>query len=136
MAHFAKLDETNKVIAVHKVNDKDCKNADGVEDELVGQQYLEALHGHSAAQWKQTSYNTLHNTHSLGGTPFRKNYAEREGTYDPVRDAFIVGKEYNSWVLNEDTCDWEPPVPYPDAHGADTHKWNEETTSWDEIEQS
>jgi hypothetical protein len=79
MAHFAKLGINSKVIGVEVVADADCKNADNNEDEQVGIQFLENIHGWPL--WKQTSYNTQANVHSLGGTPFRKNYAGIGYTY-------------------------------------------------------
>ncbi len=111
MAHFAKLGINSKVIGVEVVADADCQNADGIEDETVGIQFLENIHGWPL--WKQTSYNTQANVHSLGGTPFRKNYAGIGYTYDEDRDAFIPPKPYASWVVNETTCVWEAPVAYP-----------------------
>ena len=111
MAHFAKLGINSKVIGVEVVADADCKNADNIEDEQVGIQFLENIHGWPL--WKQTSYNTQANVHSLGGTPFRKNYAGIGYTYDEDRDAFIPPKPHASWVVNETTCVWEAPVAYP-----------------------
>lgn len=76
------------------------------------------------ANWVQTSYNTSGNKHALGGTPLRKNYAAVNFMYDSVRDAFIPPKPYASWILDEETCLWVPPIPYPD----DIHDY-----SWDEL---
>jgi hypothetical protein len=107
MAHFAKLDENNYVLAVHVVNNE-VITIDGVESEQAGVDFLASLHGHT--KWKQTSYNGN----------MRKNYAGIGFTYDEVRDAFIApkpddftDKEGNSFtfVLNEDTCLWEPIAP-------------------------
>jgi len=81
--------------------------------------------------WIQTSYNTFGGTHRLGGTPLRKNYAGIGYTYDSAKDAFIPPKEYNSWVLNEQTCLWEPPIEYPNDEKM--YKWNEEITNWEEV---
>jgi hypothetical protein len=67
-----------------------------------------------------------------GGTPLRKNYAGIGFTYDRNRDAFIPPKPYNSWILNEDTCLWDPPVPYPNDEN--NYGWNEQNQSWDQIE--
>ena len=75
MAHFAKLGANGKVIQVLTLDNKDMLNADGVEDESVGQQYLETHNNWPAQMWIQTSYNTLGNQHKLGGTPLRGNYA-------------------------------------------------------------
>ena len=76
---------------------------------------------------RRMSYNTQGGVHKLGGTPFRKNYAGVGYMYDPVRDAFYAPQPYDSWVLNEDSCYWEPPVPRPE--GMDWH-WNEPTLEW------
>ena len=87
--------------------------------------------------YKQTSYNTHGGVHSLGGTPFRKNYAGLGYTYDADRDAFIPPKPYASWVLNETTCLWNAPVAMPsDVGQGDPPKrytWNEETRTWDLV---
>ncbi len=87
--------------------------------------------------YKQTSYNTHGGVHALGGTPLRKNYAGIGYTYDAGRDAFIPPKPYASWVLNEDTCLWESPVPYPTdvgtAKNPKRYSWDEATTSWVEV---
>jgi hypothetical protein len=64
-------------------------------------------------RWIKTSYNTIHNKHLAGGTPFRGNYASIGGKYDPVRDVFVIKKPYPSWVLNETTYTWEAPIPFP-----------------------
>ena len=84
--------------------------------------------------WKQTSYNTKGGVHSNNGTPFRKNHAGIGYTYDLQRDAFIPQKPYNSWVLNESTCNWESPIPMPsDASIDKKYTWNESTLSWDLV---
>ena len=134
MAHFAKLGINSKVIGVEVVADADCKNADNNEDETVGIQFLENIHGWPL--WKKTSYNTQANVHSLGGTPFRKNYAGIGYTYDEDRDAFIPPKPYASWVVNETTCVWEAPVTYPSVttYGDPVKpyeiSWDETNTRW------
>lgn len=118
MAHFAKLDENNVVVAVLVGRQED----DGQE---------EALSARTGDTYKQTSYNTIKGVHVLGGTPFRKNFAGIGYVYDAQRDAFIPPKPYASWVLNEETCLWDAPTPIPTDGQA--HQWNEETTSWDLI---
>ena len=130
MAHFAKLGINSKVIGVEVVADADCKNADNNEDETVGIQFLENIHGWPL--WKQTSYNTQANVHALGGTPFRKNYAGIGHTYDEDRDAFIPPKPYASWVVNETTCIWEAPIAYPSVttYGDPAKPYE---ISWDET---
>ena len=124
MAHFAKLNENNLVIFVTVGRDED----NGKEDELSAR---------TGQTYKQTSYNTHGGVHSLGGTPFRKNYAGIGYTYDSQRDAFIPPKPFNSWVLDENTCLWNSPVPYPTDLGTPEapkrYTWNEETKSWDLI---
>mgnify|MGYP003678396772 FL=1 len=132
MASFAKIGLNNKVIAVHSVHNNELKDSNGVEQEVLGVEFLTNLHGW--AIWKQTSYNTHGGVHSSGGTPFRKNHAGIGHTYDEDRDAFIPKKPFNSWILNETTCLWEAPVAYPDDEN--NYNWNEETTSWDLVDNS
>lgn len=116
MAHFAKLDENNVVLAVHVVNNNELLQ-DGVEFESKGIQFLVNWSG-GYSNWKQTSYNGN----------FRKNYAGIGYTYDPTRDAFIPPKPFPSWTLNEDTCLWNAPIPKPTD--GQFYVWDEPTTSW------
>jgi hypothetical protein len=127
MASFAKIGLNNKVIEVHSVNNEVLLDANGVEQENLGVDFLTKLTGW--AIWKQTSYNTFGGVHQLGGTPFRKNHAGIGYTYDEDRNAFIPSKPFNSWTLNETTCLWEAPVVYPDD--GNVYNWNEETQQWD-----
>jgi len=129
MASFAKIGLNNKVIEVHSLHDNVLKDANGVEQEVLGIEFLTNLTGW--AVWKQTSYNTYGGVHKLGGTPFRKNHAGKGFTYDEDRDAFIPKQPYNSWTLNESTCQWEAPSAKPDD--GKKYNWNESTKSWDEI---
>ena len=122
MAYFAKLGIGNKVVAVHVVSN------DIATTEQAGIDFLNNLHG-TRDVWKQTSYNTVGGVHLLGGTPFRKNYAGIGYKYDSTRDAFIPPKPFNSWTLNETTCQWEAPVALPDTENS--YSWNEETQQWD-----
>ena len=117
MAHFAELDENNLVTRVLVVDNKDITKEDGTEDEELGVKFLQNLFGGS---WKQTSYNSN----------FRKNYAGKGYIYDQTRDAFIEKQHYPSWLLDEETCRWEAPVPCPDSDGEKRYKWDEETTNW------
>ena len=145
MAHYAKLGANNKVIAVHVVADSDCQNADGVEDEEVGRQFLERIH--SWPLWKKTSYNTQGGQHKNGGTPLRGNYAGIGMTYDEDNDIFIGNKPYASWTLNVAEARWQSPAGDAPAltaeqtsqNEAGTHRWsynwNESSQSWD-IENS
>ena len=127
MAHFAKLDSDNKVVTVEVVSN------DIATTEQAGVDFLNTLYGTSDV-WKQTSYNTRRGVHSEGGTPFRKNFAGIGYTYDSGRNAFIPPKPLdqteervvcNSWILDEDTCQWEPPIPYPDD--TKDYVWDENT---------
>lgn len=82
----------------------------------------------SPGEWIQTSYNTHGGVHINGGTPLRKNYAGVGYTYDPVRDAFIPPQPFPSWTLNEESCLWDSPVPYPTD--GKLYFWDESTLSW------
>jgi hypothetical protein len=84
----------------------------------------------SPGQWIQTSYNTFGGQHPEG-RPLRKNYAGIGFTYDAQRDAFIPPKPYESWTLNEDTCLWEPPTPYPNDNNV--YNWNETNLTWEQV---
>jgi hypothetical protein len=121
MAHFAEVDENNIVLRVLVVDDLHESN---------GQEFLADTLG-LGGTWLKTSYNTNAGVHANGGTPLRKNYAGIGYSYDSGRDAFIAPKPYPSWVLNEESCVYEPPVAYP-TDGA-LYTWNEETTSWDLV---
>ena len=127
MATFAKIGLNNKVIEVQSVVNEVLHDSNGVEQEVNGIDFLTKLTGW--AIWKQTSYNTHGGVHSSGGIPLRKNHAGIGMTYDEDRDAFISIKPYNSWVLNETTCLWDPPVVKPDD--GKIYNWNEETQQWD-----
>ena len=129
MATFAKIGLNNKVIEVHSLHNNELKDANGVEQEVNGIDFLTKLTGW--AVWKQTSYNTSGGVHKLGGTPLRKNHAGIGYTYDEDRDAFIGPTPFPSWTLNETTCQWEAPVAKPDDDKF--YDWNESTKSWDEI---
>ena len=114
MAHFAKL-ENGTVTQVIVVSNADTANAEGVEIESIGAAFCERLLG---GNWKQTSYNGK----------MRKNYAGIGYTFDLGRDAFIAPQPFPSWVLNEQTCQWEAPVPMP-VDGK-MYNWNEATLNW------
>jgi hypothetical protein len=132
MASFAKIGLNNKVIEVLSVVNEVLHDANGIEQESIGIDFLTKLTGYPV--WKQTSYNTHGGVHNNNGTPFRKNHAGIGYTYDEDRDAFIPPKPFNSWILNEDTCNWESPIPLPsDASIDKRYKWNEQNQSWDLI---
>lgn len=120
MAHFAKLDENNIVLEVNVVHNNELIDENGNESEQKGIDFLINWSG-GYTNWKQTSYNGN----------FRKNYAGVGYAYDYVRDAFIPPKPYNSWVLNEQNCRWDSPVPRP-TNGK-LYDWDEATLSWKEV---
>ena len=124
MAHFAKLNSENIVEKVLVVSNEVATN------EQAGVDFLNNLLKTSDT-WKQTSYNTVGGVHKLGGTPFRKNYAGVGYKYDESRDAFISPKPYNSWTLNETSCLWEAPTPYP--NDGNLYIWDEENLRWNLI---
>ena len=119
MAHFAELNENNIVTRVVVVND---------DYEVDGENWCNDFFG--GGSWKQTSYNET----------IRKNFAGIGFEFDESRDAFISISPFNSWVLNEDTCKWQSPIPYPevendeDGNPVKYYNWDEETTNWVEVE--
>lgn len=121
MAHFAKLDQNNIVTQVITA---------GNEYEEIGEELYSEITG---GVWKRTSYNTIGGVHLLGETPFRKNYAGIGYKYDSQRDAFISPKPFFSWILDEETCLWEAPVPYPNNGGK--YRWDEIIKNWILIEE-
>jgi len=154
MAHFAKLGSNGKVIQVLTLNNGDMLNADGVEDESVGQQYLETHNNWPAQMWIQTSYNTSGGQHKDGGTPLRGNYAGIGYTWDEDNNIFWPKKPYASWVKHNESASWKSPIgdapaltaeqeaqntPTKDAEGnvtaEPTHSWsyvwNEANQTWD-----
>ena len=94
-------------------------------------EFFETFIDTSPGEWVQTSYNTRGGEHTLGGTPLRKNYAGIGFTYDRERDAFIPPQPYTSWILNEDTCLWDAPLPYP--NDGKQYVWDEQTQKWSEL---
>lgn len=131
MANFCKINNNNEVIACVVVSDNIATT------EQLGINFLRNLYNEPEAVWKQTSYNTMGGVHKLGGTPFRKNHAGIGHTYDQDKDAFIPIKptEYSSWVLNNTTCQWEPPVSKPTEvlPANQGYSWNEDTLTWDIV---
>lgn len=124
IAHYAELDANNTVTQVFVGKDE--------SDTSYNWEQYYAVPGRTV---KRTSYNTIGGVHYTNGEPsedqtkaFRKNYAGIGFTYDEERDAFIPPKPYDSWILNEETCLWDSPVPYPED-GA-VYVWDEENTSW------
>jgi hypothetical protein len=144
MAHFAKIGMSSKVIAVLTLDNKDMLNADGVEDESVGQQYLERHNNWPAQMWIQTSYNTSQGKHKSGddSKAFRGNYAGIGHIWDEDNNIFYPKSPYPSWVLNTTTASWHSPIgdaPELTAEQiADTsnryhYDWNEVGQSWDLV---
>jgi len=122
MSHFAKLDENNVVVFVTVGRQED----DGLEAELTAR---------TGDVYKQTSYNTRGGVHYTDGEPsddqtkaLRFNYAGIGFTYDEDRDAFIPPKPFDSWVLDEGTCLWVAPVPYPTD--GESYVWDEDAGDW------
>ena len=145
MAHFAKLGANGKVIQVLTMDNDKMLNADGVEDETVGQQWLETHNNWPAQMWIQTSYNTSQNKHNSGddSKAFRGNYAGIGYTWDEDNQIFWPKKPYASWVKNTTTASWQSPIGDAPAltaeqesqNEANSHQWryhwNEENQSWD-----
>ena len=136
MAYFAQI-EDGKVANVIAVSNDVMIDADGNESEEMGQQFIAGLN--ITGIWKQTSYNTQGGKHADGGNPVRKNYAGIGCIYDEARDAFYAPQPYPSWTLNEDTCQWNPPVPYPltepvEGERPPMYRWSEGDQVWDELE--
>ena len=120
MAHFAQLNEDNKVIRVSVLANESCQDENGFEQESVGVAFLKQIHG-ADTNWKQCSYNGN----------IRKNFPGIGFDYDAEKDAFIPPKPYTSWTLNGDTCNWEAPVALP--NDGKTYVWNEEDGQWTDM---
>ena len=115
MAHFAKINENNIVEQVI----------------VAEQEYIASGALGNPAQWIQTSYNTRNGFHVTGGTPLRMNFAGPGFTYDPARDAFIAPKPEGTFVLEERTCTWVRPKPYPQLPNDNKqYVWSEEQQDW------
>ena len=117
MAHFAQIDENNQVINVIVVGNNDCLDANGQESESVGIAFCKDIVGNDT-RWVQTSYNST----------FRKNYAGIGYYYDEARDAFIPPQRFPSWTLDEETCNWVSPKPYPED--GKIYGWDEDAQEW------
>ena len=125
MAHFAKISEDNRVLTVNAVNDSNALT------EEAGQKYLEKCHGWPAHLWKQTSYNTTHNQHRLGGTPFRGNYAATGHTWDAENEIFWPQQPFPSWTKDITNAKWISPLGETPALTAEEEAQNEAIThSW------
>jgi hypothetical protein len=126
MAHFAELDINNKVLKVVKACNQDIANNGGEQSVQAAEHFKTVCPlSENGVKFVQTSYNKN----------FRKNFAGVGMTYDENRNAFIPPKPYNSWVLNEDTCNWEAPITLPNLAYGDgsfyyTPIWNESEITW------
>jgi hypothetical protein len=118
MAHYAFLDSNNLVVEVIV----------GVDEHLDGIDWEEHYGTFRNLACKRTSYNTVGGVHLYGGIPYRKNYAGIGYVYDQGRDAFIPPKPFDSWILNEQTCLWEPPIPHP--NDGESYIWDETNQGW------
>ena len=141
MAHFAKLGINGKVIAVHGLDNDQMLNADGQEDESVGQNRLQEIHGWPAAMWIQTSYNTrgnkYYNADGSEGDQSKKlrgNYAGIGYTWDEDNQIFWSKQPHASWTKNTTTAAWQAPITYPSVtdDGADPVVWDW-SISWNET---
>ena len=122
MAHFAKINSENLVTEVIVINNDVILDSNGEEQESLGVDFCKQIYGDGT--YKQTSYNSK----------MRKNMATVGSTYDTSRDAFIRPKRYSSWVLDESTCRWIPPVEQPsdsEANGGNVlYHWDESSNNW------
>lgn len=124
MAHFAEINEDNVVIRTIVINNDDADTEEAGKDFIANTLNL-------SGTWLKTSYNTVGGVHTLGGTPYRKNYGGVGTIYDPVNDAFIAVKPHESWILNPTTYLWEAPIPYPTD--GKRYVWSEPENSWLEL---
>jgi len=126
MAHFAQIDENNKVVQVVVIETRHTSTPDGTEKESIGAAYCEHLFG---GKWVKTSYNTLNGEHLQGGTPFRGNFAGVGYTYDENNNIFYPPQPYPSWTIAGPNWRWIPPTPRP--NDSKIYHWNEDTKNWD-----
>jgi len=121
MAHYAFLDENNIVTEI-------IVGKDEGEDGIDWEQHYGTFRGQTC---KRTSYNMAGGVHNDGKEPFRKNYAGIGFAYDATRDAFIPPQPYASWLLDESSCLWQAPVPYPEDGGF--YSWDEDQQQWEAL---
>ena len=136
MAHFAKIKASGVVCKVVAVADS------AAPTEQAGVDLLRAVYKEPEANWKQTSYNTLGGKYQIQDAErrpveaedqsksFRKNFASLGGTYDAARDAFIPPQPFPSWILDEESCIWDAPIPRPDVGSNHPYEWDEENGIW------
>ena len=127
MAHFAKV--VNNIV---------------VQVIVAEEEFMETFVDTTPGDWIQTSYNTRGGVHYQTNSnipsedqskALRKNFASVGNIYSKTLDAFFTPRKFNSWTLNEETCYWEPPTPYPGGSDGDgkNYRWNEAEVKWDEI---
>ena len=127
MAHYAFINENNIVTEV--IVGKDEDDLDTLPEGFANwEEWYADFRGQTC---KRTSYNTIANTHTGDGTPFRGNYAGIGFSYDQVNDVFLAPQPYPSWVLNETTWSWEAPVAYPTD--GEAYIWNENKQEWEAV---
>lgn len=123
MANYAKLDENNVVIDMIYVDDNH-------EDGQEGEQWVNK---NFPGRWIKASFHTMRGEHSKGKTPLRKNFPAPGDYYDEERDAFVKPKPFESWILDEQTCDWIAPIPRPPQGEHYLVYWDETFKRWMEI---
>ena len=123
MAHFARLDENNQVVSVNAVDNQWILDENGQESEEVGISFLKSIHGEDS-RWVQTSYNNN----------IRGNYAGIGFSYFEEYDIFMQEKPFPSWIINPQTVEWDPPTERPTDFNEKPYAWNEETLTWDSLE--
>jgi hypothetical protein len=122
MAHFAKIGKGNIVEQVVVIHNNELLDSNGNESEQKGIEFLNKIYNDRNIVWKQTSYNSN----------FRKNFATIGYLYDQTRNAFLPQQPFPSWTLNEQTCNWDAPIPFPTD--GNNYKWNETNLNWEIIE--
>jgi len=124
MAHFAKIGKGNLVEDIIVISNEVALT------EEAGQNFIKEVYNTGSTLYLQTSYNTKAGEHLLGGTPFRMNFAQIGGTYDEARNAFLPFKEFPSFVFDEETCTWVPPVDKPVDFDTVAYVWDEVVVNW------
>lgn len=132
MAHFAKIGNDNLVLQVLSIEDKHILNADGVEDESIGQQYLASHHNWPAEMWIKTSYSTRDNQHRRGGTPFRGNYAGPGYVWDSTNEIFWPPQPHASWSKDIPNAVWKAPINEPSLPDSSAEAYDWQDPNWDE----
>ncbi len=122
MAHMAELNNDNTVSRVIAINNSELLDDNGIEQESVGIAFCKSIYGPDT-RWAQTSYNGS----------FRNVFAGIGAFFDETNDRFINPKPYPSWILNEESGEWDSPVPMPSPQEYTLHVWNEDAQQWDAV---